>query len=220
MSLFPNITPIFLDYIIGLLAPLFRTAAGGDLEAARHTAKCLLASYDVETEDEIRLVAEIASFSFGALDALGKSMDPDLSLNAILRLRGSANAQHRSAHQCERSLDKLRKERRTAVATTETAPPAPEPPADRAVAEQAPHASPPQPHPEVTVSRQQRRAMQRAIEKAQRKQAEQARRDAMQAMRTDAKPAVGPHPSPAVETNPSPAAETTPSPQETQALAA
>jgi hypothetical protein len=211
MSLFPNITPIFLDYIIGLLAPLFRAAAGGDLEVARHTAKCLLASYDVETEDEIRLVAEITSFSFGALDALGKSMDPDLSLNAVLRLRGSANAQHRSAHQCERSLEKLRKERRTAVASAETAPPAP--PADPAVAEQPSHTSPPapaQPHPEVTVSRQQRRAMQRAIEKAQRKQAEQARRDAMQAMRTDAKAVA--------ETNPS--LGTNPSPQETQARAA
>jgi hypothetical protein len=218
MSLFPTITPIYLDYIIGMLAPLFQTAAGGDLEAARYATQCLLASYDVETEDEIRLVAEIISFSFGALDALGKSMNPDLALNAVLRLRGSANAQHRSAHQCERRLDKLQKERRTAVAAIEAESPAP--PADRAIAEQASNTSPPQPHPEVTVSRQQRRAMQRAIEKAQRKQAEQARRDAMRATRTDAQPAVETNSSSAAETNPSPAAETNPPPQETQALAA
>jgi hypothetical protein len=190
MPVFPNITPLFLDYIIGLLVPLFRTAAGGDEAAACHTAKCLLASYDVETEDEMRLAAAIASFSFGALDALSKSMDPDLSLNAMLRLRGSANAQHRSAHQCERRLDKLRKERRSLTTGIETELPAPEPPTNQTCVPSASQPGPVQPRTEITVSRQQRRAIERTVAKAQRHQTEQTRRDAMRAMRTTAIPAL------------------------------
>jgi hypothetical protein len=48
-------------------------------------------------------------------------------------------------------------------------------------------AIPAQPPVPVTLSRQQRRAMQRALEKAQRKQAAQTRRDAMRAVRLNAK---------------------------------
>jgi hypothetical protein len=192
MSLFPSITAIFLDTIIGPLVPWFLTAADGDIKAARHTVISMLASYNVETEEELRLAAEIVSFSFGIMEALSKAMDPDLPLNAVLRLRGSANASQRSKHQCQRVLDRLRKERRTAVAAPKLPPPAPNVSPDPAHTAQTSSPSqasspaqpaPTQPHPEFTLSRQQRRAIERSVEKAQRKHAGQSRRDAMRAMR-------------------------------------
>jgi hypothetical protein len=186
MSLFPSITAIFLDTIIGPLVPWFLTAAAGDITAARHTVISMLASYHVETEEELRLAAEIVSFSFGVMAALSKSMDPDLPLNAVLRLRGSANALHRSKHQCQRVLDRLRKERRTAVAAPKPPPPAPNVSPNQtvtALTSTPAQPAPTQPHPEFTLSRQQRRAIERSVEKAQRKQSEQSRRDAMRAMR-------------------------------------
>jgi len=193
MSLFPAVTPVFLERIVALLVPLFLTAAGGDAEAAGHAARCMIASYDVETEEEIRLAAEIASFGFGALDALSSSMDPDLSPRAVLRLRGSANAQHRSAHQCQRTLDRLRQQRRTSSAQP-AAHGDPAPLAHRAEQEQA---DPPKlAQPAKEVSRQQRRAMQRALEKAQRQQAEHARREAMRIRRAEAAPSAATVPIP------------------------
>lgn len=184
MCLFPNVTPLFLDSIFSLLVPLFLTRAGDDDAAARHAAACMLASYDVQTEAEIRLAAEIAIFGFTAMDTLRASMDPNLSITAVLRLRGCANGQHRSAHQCQQALDKLRKQRHT----TPQAQPCDTEPLSQDIAD-APLPSSPtpvQPPIAVAMSRQQRRAMQRASEKAQRQQAEQARRDAMRAARVKA----------------------------------
>ena len=191
MSLFPAVTAVFLETIIARLTPWFLHAACGSLQAAREAALSMLASYDVRTEEEIRLAAEIASFGFDALDALGRSMDPDLPLNAVLRLRGSASSLHRSAHQCQRALDRLREQRGTTeampaqpVATAEpaaNAEPAPRQAVD--ASEPSPSAAPSR--PEVALSRQQRRAMQRAAEKARRQQAEQARRT-LRASRTAA----------------------------------
>ena len=203
MSLFPAVTPVFLERIVALLVPLFLTAAGGDAEAAGHAARCMIASYDVETEEEIRLAAEIASFGFGALDALSSSMDPDLSPRAVLRLRGSANAQHRSAHQCQRTLDRLRQQRRTSSAqpASPVQPAKPAQPAEQdqpAKHDQADPAKLAQPAKEgaVAVSRQQRRAMQRALEKVQRQQAEHARREAMRIRRAEAAPSAATVPIP------------------------
>jgi hypothetical protein len=165
MSPFPNVTSVFLDTILIRLVPWFLTAAEGCVETARQAALSMLASYNVETEEEIRLAAEIASFGLSALTALSSSFDPDLSLHAILRLRGSANSLHRSAHQCQRTLDKLRKERH---ARSEA--PLPE---QTTTQDEAPRA---QSRPVISLSRQQRRAMERAVEKAKRTQMRQAQR--------------------------------------------
>ena len=216
MWLFPKVTPVFLDSILTMLAPLFLTSAGDDLDVARHAAASMLASYDVETEAEIRLAAEIASRGFGVLDTLRRSMDPDLSISAVLRLRGSANAQHRSVHQCQQELDRLRTQRQTGACNPQPAAAEPVPQAtareplaqdiaaepssqdiaakpmsqDIAAGPRLIPATPAQPPVIIApacLSRQQRRAMQRGMEKQQRRQAEQARREEMRAMRPDAK---------------------------------
>jgi hypothetical protein len=185
MPSFPTIAPAFLEEIVARLLHLFILGAGGDETAARYAVLSTLAAYDPEDEQELRLAAEIISFGFAALEALAKAMNTDLPLNAVLRLRGNANAAHRSGHQCQRTLDKLRKDRRTAAGRAAARSPAPEiDPTDTAEATNAGHKVSTQPALRPDLSRQQRRELERKALKAQRKQAERARLDAKIASRT------------------------------------
>lgn len=107
-----------LDTVLSHLAPLFLTSTGGDLTVARNTASHMLATYNVETEEELRLAAEVISFGFHALEALGQAMAPDLPLNRILRLRGGAVSLNRAAHRSQRKLDQLQRGHQTPALTT------------------------------------------------------------------------------------------------------
>jgi hypothetical protein len=181
LQLSTAITAAVLDKVIGLLVPLFMITAEDDVFAARHAASRLLAAYNAETEEELRLAAEIIGFGFGALDALSRSMADGLSANAVLRLRGSANSQHRSANQCQRTLDKLRKERRIPTTRSKDAPELElAEPATAETLKLSDLAT------AVTPSRQQRRAAERKTEKTLRKQAELDRREAMRKTRNAA----------------------------------
>ena len=200
MSSFPAVAPAFLEEMVAYLLHLFIRGAGGDEAAARHAVLSTLAAYDAEDEQELRLAAEIISFGFATLEALARAMNPDLPLNAVLRLRGNANAAHRSGHQCQRTLDKLRKERRTAAVHS----PAPKRPARSAAPTEAPTVSQPgpnQPAPRPDLSRQQRRDLERKALKAQRKEAERARLDARTATRSQILPISAVHQSPRVAVN-------------------
>ncbi len=110
-----------LDTILGHLALLFLTGAAGDLTAARHAAREMLAAYQPETPEELHLAAEIISFGLHALDALGQAADQDMSLNRKLRLRGSAVSLSRESHKSQRKLDQLQKTRRRGLQPIETA---------------------------------------------------------------------------------------------------
>jgi hypothetical protein len=109
--------PSILDTILGRLALLFLSGAAGDMTAARDAAARMLAAYHPETEDELRLAAEIVSFSFHALEALGQAATPDMPLTKVLRLRGSAVSLSRETHKAERRLDQLQKARRAGAET-------------------------------------------------------------------------------------------------------
>jgi hypothetical protein len=200
MSSFPAVAPAFLEEMVACLLHLFIRGAGGDEAAARHAVLSTLAAYDAEDEQELRLAAEIISFGFATLEALAKAMNPDLPLNAVLRLRGNANAAHRSGHQCQRTLDKLRKERRTAAVHS----PVPEIPARAAVPPEASVASQPAPNQPALrpdLSRQQRRDLERKALKAQRREAERARLDARTVTRSQMLPVSAVHQSPRVAVN-------------------
>jgi hypothetical protein len=197
MSSFPTIAPAFLEEIVARLLHLFILGAGGDEADARYAVLSTLAAYDPEDEQELRLAAEIISFGFAALEALAKAMNSDLPVNAVLRLRGNANAAHRSGHQCQRTLDKLRKERRTASGLAAARSPAPELPADPTDSTEAADAGhPASTPPALDLSRQRRRELERKALKAQRKQAERARLDAKMASRIETLPVSAMNPSP------------------------
>jgi hypothetical protein len=120
-TLATTLSAAILDTILGRLALLFLSGAAGDLTAARNAAARMLAAYHPQTEDELRLAAEIVGFSFHALEALAQAAGPDMPLTRILRLRGSAVSLSRESHKAQRRLDHLQKARRTgSPAATET----------------------------------------------------------------------------------------------------
>jgi hypothetical protein len=120
MSLFHTFPAAILDTILGRLALLFITGAAGDLGTARQAAAQMLGAYHVETEDELRLAAEIVSFSFHALEALSQATTPDMPLTKILRLRSSAVSLSRETHKAERRLDQLQKARLAGIQAQST----------------------------------------------------------------------------------------------------
>jgi hypothetical protein len=164
---------------VGFLAPLFIDAAANDAAAARDAAQAMLDSYGARTDRELRLATLAIAFSLGALDALSRAVDQDLSTNQVLRLRGNANALNRAAEQNENRLEKLL---RQVEAATGDATPEPDIPATSATddlvafvrsswkAEKAAAVAQPAP-----LSRQQRRFADRQAEKQQQREQEQAR---------------------------------------------
>jgi hypothetical protein len=109
MPLATTLPAAILETILTHLAVLFLTGAGGDPAAARHAAAQMLGAYHPQTEDQLRLAANIVGFSFHALEALGQAAAPDLPLTRVLRLRGSAVSLSREAAKAERRLTLLQK---------------------------------------------------------------------------------------------------------------
>ena len=123
-----------VETVLTRLAALFLTGAAGDITAARQAAAQMLAAYDPQTEDELRLAANIVGFSFHALEALGQAATPDMPLTKILRLRGSAVSLSRESHKAQRRLDQLQKARRQGIpAQSAETQPQPEPKIEKAL---------------------------------------------------------------------------------------
>lgn len=95
-----------LELIITLMTPMFLAAAAGDLAFARAAAAETLAAYRAETQNDLITVAKIIAFGLVTLASLSRSMDDDLTLNQILRLRSNANATDRSEERCRQTLGK------------------------------------------------------------------------------------------------------------------
>jgi hypothetical protein len=131
MSLPTTIPQAVLDTVLNRLALLF-LAAAGDPATARQAAAQLLAAYHAETPDELSLASEIISFGLHALEALSYASDPELSLNSILRLRGSAVSLSREQHKAQRQLDRLQRAR-AQHQPAETSPTPPRPQAEKAL---------------------------------------------------------------------------------------
>jgi hypothetical protein len=163
----PASTAVILEKVLAFLAPLFLGVAG-DTAAAREAARAMLETYAPLTDRELRHAALAIAFSFGALDALSRSMNSELSANQVLRLRGNANALNRAALQNEQALEALREH------------PGAEEPAEPAALDLPASLEPADltgfARSQPVLSRQQRRALERQAEKAQRRQQEQARR--------------------------------------------
>lgn len=161
-------TAAVLDRILALLAPLFLAAVGGNAAAARDAANALLASYEPRTNRDLRFAALAIAFSFGALDALSRSADPDLTLNQVLRLRGNANALNRAAQQHETRLDKRAQQPEVAVPEE-----IPDLPASGEIGDLVAFVRPAAAAPGL--SRQQRRFLERQEEKQHQREQEKAR---------------------------------------------
>jgi tRNA U34 5-methylaminomethyl-2-thiouridine-forming methyltransferase MnmC len=130
-----TVLPVIQDTILARLTPLFLAGADNDMAAARQAAIHMLASYNPQTENELRLAASVISFSLHALEALSQAATPDMPMNKILRLRSGAVSLNRASDNAERRLEQLRKARQdsTEPQSIEAEPIAP-PQAEKAIA--------------------------------------------------------------------------------------
>jgi hypothetical protein len=105
-----------IETILARLAMIFLAGADGDNTAARQAAQQMLAVYNPHTEDELCLAANIISFNFQALEALGQAANLDQPITRILRLRSGAVSLSREAERARRSLSQIQKARQQAQA--------------------------------------------------------------------------------------------------------
>lgn len=112
MSFPACISQAVLDTILVHLTPLFLIATANDPALAATTARDTLAAYNVATEPELTLAAEMISMRMNVLRALGQATEPDVSLNTAMRLRSGAVSLSREAHKSQCKLDQLQCDRR------------------------------------------------------------------------------------------------------------
>jgi hypothetical protein len=120
MSLPASIPAAIVDTILGRLAALFLIGANGNVEAARQAVLHLLAGYNIQTDQELFLAAEVISFGCYSLEALSQSATPDMPLNKVIRLRASAVSLNRESHRSRLKLEQMQRGRAAGV-------PAPQP---------------------------------------------------------------------------------------------
>jgi hypothetical protein len=120
---------VILSATINQIAPLLIQRTGCDEHASRAALTALLADYKPETNEEFTLAADIVHYRFLAVDNMARSVEPNLPLTKVLRLRGSAVSLSREAHKTQRKLDKLQFTRTRAVPEPEAQPQLALPPA-------------------------------------------------------------------------------------------
>jgi hypothetical protein len=102
-------TEILFNLVVALLAPMFLTATGGNVQQARITAAHTLDSFQAMTRGELITSALIIAFSLTAMSSLSLSMQDGLPLPLILRLRGNAQSASRAAEQNRCALQQDRR---------------------------------------------------------------------------------------------------------------
>lgn len=95
---------LLLNLIATLLAPMFLCVTGGDVSLARMAALETVSAYRARDLTDLISIAQIIGCGLAALASLSRSMEDDLSLSMILRLRGNACALNRSAEQNRRAI--------------------------------------------------------------------------------------------------------------------
>ena len=141
---------ILTNLIVTLLAPMFLTAAGGDIAFARMAAAQTVNAYRIRNDADLIAVAQIIAFGLAALGSVCLSMADDISPSMTLRLRGNAVALDCSVERNRRALrDSVgdRTIRRRATTTAE-----PEPPLPPAELEPPPPIADDQPAPLLTAA--------------------------------------------------------------------
>ena len=97
---------ILTHLIATLLAPMFLLATGGDLAFAHRAALETLNSYRARNQLDLIAIAQIVGCGLAALGSVSRSMEDDLSVSMVLRLRGNAVALNRAVEHARRALGK------------------------------------------------------------------------------------------------------------------
>ena len=136
---FPDSIPqAAINLVLSFLLPLILPSTGGDTQAARDLALCMLAEHTPQTARELRLAAETIGYSLRGLTLLANSAEPGIAADKHDTALKWACSLSRSGHQAQRRLDQLQRPatrpapRRTTGAPQDIAPPqetaAPPPP--------------------------------------------------------------------------------------------
>jgi hypothetical protein len=88
---------ILMNLIVALLAPMFLCVTGGDVSLARMAATETVAAYRARDLSDLIAIAQIIAYGLAAIGSLSRSMEDDIPLAMVLRLRNNANALGRSA---------------------------------------------------------------------------------------------------------------------------
>jgi hypothetical protein len=95
---------ILMNLIVALLAPMFISVTAGDVRLAQMAAIETIDAYSARNRADLIAIAQIIACGLAALGSLSLSMDDEISLNMVLRLRGNAVSLSRSAEQNRRAL--------------------------------------------------------------------------------------------------------------------
>jgi hypothetical protein len=95
---------LLMRLVITFLAPMFLGVADGNVQFARMAAIETVNDYRARNNADLIAVAQIIAFGLCALGSLSLSLADELSITMALKLRGNANACHRSAEQNRRAL--------------------------------------------------------------------------------------------------------------------
>src|ERR1700722_11144179 len=95
---------ILLTLIVALLAPMFLTVRGRDINPARLAALETGNAYRARSHTDLITIAHIVGCGLVALGSLGLSMTDGLSLSMVLRLRGNPVASTRVPAHTRRTL--------------------------------------------------------------------------------------------------------------------
>jgi hypothetical protein len=99
-----SITDVLTHLVVTFLTPMFLATTGGDLDQARAGAFATVQACTIRNPLDLLLVGQMIALGLATLSSVSLSMTDDLSINQILRLRGSAVSLHRASERCRAAL--------------------------------------------------------------------------------------------------------------------
>jgi hypothetical protein len=95
---------IIVDLVVTYLTAMFLPSTAGNVEHARIAAAASVNAYGARDPGDLIPIAQIIALGLAMLDSLDRSMEENLPVSLVLRLRGNAASLGRLAEQCRRAL--------------------------------------------------------------------------------------------------------------------
>lgn len=96
-------TDVLLHMIVTLLTPMFLTTTS-DIDQAYAAALATVRSCTARNPMDLLLIGQMIAFGLATLTSISLSMEDNIPINQILRLRGNAVSLHRASEECRRAL--------------------------------------------------------------------------------------------------------------------
>jgi hypothetical protein len=96
-------TDLLLHMIVALLTPMFLTTTG-NVNHAYAAAQATVRSCTARNPMDLLLIGQMIAFGLATLSSVSLSMEDNIPINLILRLRGNAVSLHRASDKCRRAL--------------------------------------------------------------------------------------------------------------------